>query len=144
MSVGECSWTELTEWELSYYILLDLLFCWLSIEYVSLGTSPFKPNNRRCGCWQPFHAWPCEDWSSVWAVFIAISALDIRHCLDCHLCFLEVLTSIDRGRPNNPVQCRVLHAVWVTDRPDSASMKLLLYRKLLITVFGIILYSWVL
>jgi len=63
----------------------------LNTEYFSLGTSPFKSNNCRCGCCQPFHARPFEDWSSVSAVFIAVSALDSCHCLDCHLCFMEVL-----------------------------------------------------
>lgn len=134
-------WTKLTEWELPYYLLLDLSW-WLNTEYVSLGTSPFKSNNCRCGCWQSFHAWPCEDWSSVSAVFIAVSALDSCHCLDCHLCFVEVLTDVDRGRPNNPACCRVLHALWVTGRPISASMNLWIYRKFIITIFMIISYIW--
>lgn len=135
-------WTLLTELEIPYYLLLDLLSWWLNTECVSLGTSPFKPNNCRCGCCQPFHAWPCNDWSSVSAVFIAVSALDICHCLDCHLCFMEILTYVDRGRPNNPVCCKVLHVVWITCRLVSARMNLWVCRKLLITIFIIISYFW--
>lgn len=141
---GRVLWTKLTEWELPYYLLLDLLSWWLNTEYVSLGTWTFKSNNCRCGCCQPSHAWPCEDWSSVSAVFIAVPALDGYDCLDCHLCFVEVLTDIERGRPNNSVCCRVLHAVWVTHRPVSAIMNLGVYRKLLITIFLITNSIWLL